>query len=110
VATGDADAAVDEGQLTFEASVTAVDGRVGILHRSRRGTVWLDGVQISEHPADVFTRAFTNGLAVLNGTHDRQTVSVGSDLARLSGAQAPRTFLIVDDSSAIQHHRPLAKL
>jgi len=88
VATGDADAAVDEVQLTFEASVTAVDGELGFSIGVVVGTVWLDGVQITEHPADVFTRAFTNGLAVLNGTHDRQTVSVGSDLARLSGAQA----------------------
>jgi hypothetical protein len=87
-------------QVTFEASVTAVDGELGFSIGAVVGTVWLDGVQITEHPADVFTRAFTNGLAVLNGTHDRQTVSVGSDLARLSGTQAPRTFLIVDDSSA----------
>jgi hypothetical protein len=86
--------------VSFEANVTASDSRLGFSIGAAVGTVWLDGVQMTEHPADIFRRAFSKGLVVLNGTRDRQTVSVGSGFARLSGTQAPRTFLIVDDSSA----------
>jgi hypothetical protein len=86
--------------VSFEATVTASDSRLGFSVGAAVGTVWLDGVQITEHPADIFRRAFSKGLAVLNGTRDRQTVGVGDGFARLSGTQAPRTFLIVDDSSA----------
>ena len=86
--------------VSFEATVTASDSRLDFSVGSAVGTVWLDGVQITEHPADIFRRAFSKGLAVLNGTRDRQTVGVGDRFARLSGTQAPRTFLIVDDSSA----------
>ncbi len=86
--------------VSFEATVTASDSRLDFSIGAAVGTVWLDGVQMTEHPADIFRRAFSKGLVVLNGTRDRQTVSVGSGFARLSGTQAPRTFLIVDDSSA----------
>ena len=86
--------------VSFEATVTASDSRLGFSVGAAVGTVWLDGVQITEHPADIFRRAFSKGLAVLNGTRDRQTVAVGNGFARLNGTQAPRTFLIIDDSSA----------
>jgi hypothetical protein len=87
-----------EHTVTFEANETATDGRLQFSVGTRVGTVWLDGVRLTEHPADVYRRDFQNGVAILNGTRSPQTVAVGSGLSRLVGAQAPRYQYVVDDA------------
>ncbi len=46
---------------------------------------------------EVFRRDFQNGIVLLNGTRQRQTVDVGEGYARLKGQQAPKYQYILDD-------------
>jgi uncharacterized protein (TIGR03437 family) len=82
---------------TFEANETASDARIQFFAGARTGDVWLDDVRLVEHPADVFRRDFTNGMALLNGTKQRQMITVGPGYNRIVGQQAPRYQYIVDD-------------
>jgi len=82
---------------TFEANETASDARIQFFAGARTGDVWLDDVRLVEHPADVFRRDFTNGIALLNGTKQRQVITVGPGYNRIVGQQAPRYQYIVDD-------------
>jgi hypothetical protein len=84
--------------VTFEATETAADARLGFEVGASVGTVWLDEISLREHPADVFRRDFQRGAVVLNGTRIEQTVTLGAGLARLTGAQAPRYQTIIDDA------------
>lgn len=47
---------------------------------------------------EVFRREFTNGLALLNASRDKQTVTVGPGFQRLTGSQAALHEYIVDDT------------
>ena len=86
--------------VSFEVNETASDARLGFELGSAVGSVWIDGVTLTEHPADVFRRDFQRGAMVLNGTRSVQTVAVGAGLSRLTGTQAPRTQTILDDTGA----------
>jgi hypothetical protein len=86
-----------EYTATFEASATAADVQLTFSMGGSTGTVWIDGVRLVQHPADVFRRDFEHGAVFLNGTRDRQVLSVGAGLWRLQGSQAPRYQYLVDD-------------
>jgi hypothetical protein len=85
---------------TFEASETATDARIGFQVGAQTGTVWLDDVHLRVHPADVFRREFDNGLVLLNGSREAQTVDVGPGFSRITGDEAARHEYIVDDADA----------
>ncbi len=84
--------------VTFRANATADDACIQLMVGASAGTVWLDDVRLSEHPPDVYRRAFTGGLVLLNGTRETRTVEVGSGYRRLTGDQAPLYETIVDDA------------
>ena len=90
------DTAWQRYKVTFQANETVQDARVQFWLGASAGEVWLDDVQLVEHPADLFRREFTNGLVLLNATAERQTVSVGSGWRRLTGKQAPMHEYILD--------------
>ena len=85
---------------TFLAPVTAKDGRLEFWFGDVAGNVWLDGVQLSVAPPQVYRRDFTNGVVLLNGMATPQTVTVGAGFKRYSGMQAPLYQYIVDDSDS----------
>jgi hypothetical protein len=86
--------------LSFEANETASDARLGFEVGAATGSIWIDAVSVTEHPADVFRRDFERGEVVLNGTRSTQTIDAGAGLSRLTGTQAPRVQRIVDDGDA----------
>ena len=86
--------------LSFEATDTASDGRLGFNVSSTIGTVWIDDVKMVLHPADIFRRDFDNGTVILNATNSTQTIPVTGSYRRLTGTQAPRYQYIVDDADA----------
>jgi len=96
-------------QLTFEASVSAADGELGFSIGAVVGPCGWTACNITEHPADVFHAGIHKRSGVLNGTRDRQTVSVGS-VSRAFPAHKPAHLPIVDDPVPHQQHRPLAEL
>jgi hypothetical protein len=85
---------------TFEATVTVDNARLDYVFGYETGSVWLDDIHMTEHPADVFTRDFKNGKVIVNGTEVSQTVTPGGDLARLEGTQAPLIYAVLDDADA----------
>ena len=86
--------------LSFQAPVTANDGTVEFNVGQAAADIWIDGVQITASPADVYRRDFTKGTVLLNGTNSPQTIAPGAGFRRFTGTQAPRHQYIVDDSSA----------
>ena len=86
--------------LTFQATETASDARLGFGVGSATGSIWIDAVSMKEHPADVYRRDFEGGAAVLNGTKSTQAIDLGAGFSRLSGTQAPRVQTILDDGDA----------
>ena len=86
-----------EFDVAFEATATAGDTRIQFICGGKTGRIWLDGVSLKEHGADVYRRDFERGAVLLNGSRRRQTVELGAGYARLKGAQAPRYQYIIDD-------------
>jgi len=86
--------------VSFVAPVSASDCKLGFFFGNSVGNYWLDGVQMTQSPVRVYRRDFTNGVTLLNGTSQTQTISLESGLAHFSGSQAPKHQYIVDDSSA----------
>ncbi len=86
-----------EYTVAFEANATVTDSRLQFLVGEVTGTVWLDDVRLTVRPPDIYRREFENGLVLLNGTRDGQTVPVGPGYRRLLGNQAPRYETILDD-------------
>ncbi len=76
------------------------DARLQFFFGAATGTVWLDDVRLTEAPPAVYRRDFTNGIALLNGSRQRQTIEVGSGYKRLTGTQAARHEYILDDGDA----------
>jgi hypothetical protein len=85
---------------SFQALATAHDGRLEFWVGDAAGNVWLDGVQLSLAPPQVYRRDFTNGAVLLNGMSTPQTVTLGAGFKRYSGTQAPLYQYIVDDSDS----------
>lgn len=84
---------------SFVAPVDATDGRMEFWVGDVAGNVWLDDVQLAPSSAQVYRRDFTNGVVLLNGSHNQQSISLEAGLQRLTGAQAPRYQYMVDDSA-----------
>jgi hypothetical protein len=84
--------------VTFQANATVSDARIQFLVGASTGSVWLDDVRMTEHPPDVYGRAFAHGLVLLNATREAQTIDVGPGYRRLVGNQAPRYETILDDA------------
>ena len=61
---------------TFEAKETVDDSRIQFFLGAETGTVWIDDVRLVEHPPDVWRRDFDRGVAVLNGTRQRRSVTL----------------------------------
>lgn len=87
--------------VTFEATETVTDARIQFFVGEMTGTVWLDDVQLRLHPPDVFQRQYTNGLVLLNGTRQVQTIDLGPGYRRLTGRQAPMQEFILDDGDEV---------
>ena len=83
--------------VTFDATETVTDARVQFFFGATTGSVWLGDVRLTEAPPAVYRRDFTNGLALLNGSRQPQTIEVGPGYKRLSGTQAARHEYILDD-------------
>lgn len=86
--------------LSFQAPTSANDGTVQFNLGLSAANIWIDGVQLSAAPADVYRRDFTQGTVLLNGSASRQSIAPGAGFQRFTGTQAPRYQYIVDDSSA----------
>jgi hypothetical protein len=86
--------------LSFLSSATATDGRVEFFLGNAVANIWIDSVQFVQAPTRIYRRDFTNGVVLLNGTQNTQTINVGSGIDRFTGTQAPLYQYIVDDSSA----------
>ncbi len=86
--------------VTFTANETASDARIQFFLGARTGDVWIDDVQLVEHPPDVYRRDFDNGTVLLNGSRQKQRITAGPGYSRIIGDQAPRYQYIVDDASA----------
>jgi hypothetical protein len=84
--------------VTFQANETVSDARIQFWVGQQTGEVWLDEVSLTVHPPDLYRRDFTNGVVLLNGTRQSQTISVGPGFHRLTGSQAPLHEYILDDS------------
>jgi hypothetical protein len=84
--------------VTFQAKETASDSRMLFAFGETAGDVWIDGVSIVEHPADVFRRDFENGIALFNGTSLPCTISLEPGLKRITGTQAAKHDYVVDDA------------
>ncbi len=86
--------------VSFEANETTSESRIQFFVGAATGKVWLDDVRLTEHPPDVYRREFTNGVVLLNGTRQRQTIQLGPGYSRLRGEQAARYEYILDDDGA----------
>lgn len=86
--------------ISFVAPVTASDGILEFQLGAQTGTVWFDAIQLSTAPTEVYRRDFANGIALLNGTSSKQTISLESGFQRFMGPQAPRYQYIVDDTGS----------
>jgi hypothetical protein len=84
----------------FVAPTTANDAILEFQVGSQVGDLWLDNVQLFAAPARLYRRDFTNGVVLLNGTPNTQTISLDSGMQRFNGTQAPKYQYIVDDASS----------
>ena len=86
--------------LYFVAPTTAKDAILEFQLGNQAGDLWLDNVQLFAAPTRLYRRDFTNGVVLLNGTPNTQTISLDSGMQRFSGTQAPKYQYIVDDASS----------
>lgn len=84
-------------ETMFTATGDCTDAGLQFFLASTTGTVFIDDVCLEEMPLDVYRRDFENGIVLLNGTTERQTVSLGEGYTRIVGSQAPMWQYILDD-------------
>jgi len=84
----------------FVSPSTAKDGILEFQLGNQVGDLWLDNVQLFAAPTRLYRRDFTNGVVLLNGTPNTQTISLDSGMQRFNGTQAPKYQYIVDDASS----------
>jgi len=87
-----------EYTVSFKATTTVTDAKLQFSLGETSDNVWLDDVRMNVRPPDVYRREFTNGMVLLNATHETQTINVGSGFSRLVGNQAAMVETILDDS------------
>jgi len=86
--------------VSFTANATVSDARLQFFLGAANGTVWLDEVALRQSPPQVYRRDFNCGIVLLNAMREAVEVNVGSGFHRLSGSQAPRCEMILDDQGA----------
>ena len=86
--------------LSFQAPTTANDGNILFNLGLAVANIWIDGVQITSTPPNIYRRDYTMGTVLLNGSTSPQTIAPGAGFQRFTGTQAPRYQYIVDDSTA----------
>jgi hypothetical protein len=86
-----------EYEAAFTATGDRSDGGLQFFLAEAAGVVHIDDVSMIELPPDVFRRDFENGIVLLNGTPERQTIPLGRGFARIVGTQAPMWQYIIDD-------------
>jgi hypothetical protein len=84
--------------LSFLSNATASDGRLEFWLGNSVANIWFDSVQFTQAPTRIYRRDFTNGVVLLNGTQNPQTISLESGIGRFTGTQAPLYQYIVDDA------------
>jgi hypothetical protein len=93
-------------ELPLTVSTTANDGELEFLFGENEGQVWLDEVEVrgvrlgDEGEVGIWAREFSNGLVVINSTHQPQTVTLPGTYCKLNGDQAPLFQTRVEDSEA----------
>ncbi|MDZ4800675.1 MAG: hypothetical protein SGI92_21155 [Bryobacteraceae bacterium] len=85
--------------VSFEANETVSDSRIQFFLGARTGQVWLADISLTEIPPNVWTRDFTHGKVLLNGTNAEVTIDLPPGLRRFAGDQAPRWQYQIDDDS-----------
>lgn len=86
--------------FSFQSPVTASDATLLFEVGVAAANIWIDAVQITAAPVDIYRRDYTLGTVLLNGSSSPQTFTPGPGYRRFTGTQAPRYQYIVDDSSA----------
>ena len=84
----------------FVSPSTANDAILEFQLGNQVGDLWLDNVQLFAAPTRLYRRDFANGVVLLNGTANTQTISLESGMQRFTGSQAPKSQYIVDDASS----------
>lgn len=97
---------LDQEWQEYEAIFTATGdcteaGLQFFLASSLGSSILIDDVCLERMPLDVFRRDFEQGTVLLNGTAERQTVSLGEGYNRIVGSQAPRWQYILDDDGDV---------
>ena len=87
--------------VTFQSPATTTDASIQFMLGEFTGTVWIDRVQLKEHPPNVLRRDFSNGTVILNATHQEQTIQLEPEYRRISGKQAPLFESILDDDDSL---------
>jgi len=83
--------------FAFEGGDHAGETRIEFQLGPGPGRAQIAGLRVAQREPDVWRRDFTNGIALLNGTNQRQTIPLGPGFRRIKGEQAPRYQYIVDD-------------
>ena len=94
------DADWNQYSVSFVAPSTASDGLLEFQVGAQAAQIWIDAVYLVAAPTEVYRRDFSNGVVVLNGTSQQQTISLESGLHRFTGSQAPKFQYVVDDASS----------
>jgi len=88
-------------EMRFTATIDSTDTGLQFFMGDTLGTVLIDNVKLEELPPDVYRRDFEQGIVLLNGTAERQKVSLGKGYSRIVGSQAPRWQYIKDDDGEV---------
>jgi hypothetical protein len=92
-----------EYTISFTANETVTDARIQFQLAGELGSIWFDNIRLTERQPDIMRREFSNGLVLLNGTHETQTITVGNGFKRLTSDQAPLYQYIVDNHDPNGH-------
>jgi hypothetical protein len=86
-----------EYTVSFTATEDTDDARILFFLGAATGSVWLDHVRLGERPPNVLRRDFGRGVVLLNATDEPREIELGPGFRRLTGSQAPRHQVIIDD-------------
>jgi hypothetical protein len=86
-------------QVPFTATTTVSNAVLSLSVGGRAGTVWIDNVRLQQGalPA-VYRRDFEQGIAICNASRHQLNIPLGATYCKMSGTQAPRTKIVIDDS------------
>ena len=75
--------------IDFVSPTTTSNTTVRFLVGGEGGTVWVDQAGLYQGASDLFRRDFGNGIVVVNGTWQQQTVALGANFRKILGTQDP---------------------